>query len=89
VISIPLFKYVLPFYYSLVPSEASSNMARYDGIRYGFQPEFFNSTHNDSAADPQSDLFEYISRSKTAAFGINVKRRVVLGNFLMSSGQGL
>jgi len=36
VISIPLFKYVLPYHYSLLPSEAASNMARYDGIRYGY-----------------------------------------------------
>lgn len=36
VVSIPLFKYVLPYHYSLLPSEAASNMARYDGIRYGF-----------------------------------------------------
>jgi len=49
----------------------------------------FDRGHNESAADPQSDLFEYISRTKTASFGINVKRRVVLGNFLMSSGHGM
>lgn len=49
----------------------------------------FEKGHNQNAADPQSDLFEYISRTKTASFGINVKRRVVLGNFLMSSGEGL
>lgn len=89
VISIPLVKYTLPYYYSLLPSEAASNMARYDGIRYGYQPEIFENTHNKSAADPQSDLFSYIAKAKTAAFGINVKRRVVLGNFLMSSGEGL
>jgi aspartyl-tRNA(Asn)/glutamyl-tRNA(Gln) amidotransferase subunit A len=88
VISLPLFKYVLPYHYSLLPSEAASNMARYDGIRYGYQPEIFEKGHNEAAADPQSDLFEFISRTKTAAFGINVKRRVVLGNFLMSSGHG-
>lgn len=36
VVSMPLLKFVLPFYYSLLPSEAASNMARYDGLRYGF-----------------------------------------------------
>ena len=90
VVSIPLFKYVLPYHYSLLPSEAASNMARYDGIRYGYQPELFENSHNSAIAeDPQAGLFNYISRTKTAAFGMNVKRRVVLGNFLMSSGQGM
>ena len=79
-LSIPLLKYTLPYHYSLVPSEAASNLARYDGIRYGFQPEI--------NANIQTDLFDYISESKTASFGMNVKRRVVLGNFLMSSGGG-
>jgi aspartyl-tRNA(Asn)/glutamyl-tRNA(Gln) amidotransferase subunit A len=89
VISLPLVKYCLPYHYSLLPSEAASNMARYDGIRYGYQPELFESSHNQTIGeDPQADLFEYISRTKTASFGMNVKRRVVLGNFLMSSGQG-
>lgn len=90
VVSIPLMKYALPYHYSLLPSEAASNMARYDGIRYGFQPELFEKTHNQSVADdPQAGLFDYIARTKTASFGMNVKRRVVLGNFLMSSGQGM
>jgi len=52
VISMPLFKYVLPYHYSLLPSEAASNMARYDGIRYGFQPEIFEKGHNQTAQDP-------------------------------------
>jgi len=46
VVSIPLFKYCLPYHYSLLPSEAASNMARYDGIRYGYQPELFEKGHN-------------------------------------------
>ena len=49
VVSIPLFKYVLPYHYSLLPSEAASNMARFDGIRYGYQPEIFDSSHNEAA----------------------------------------
>ena len=39
-VSVPLTKYVLPYHYSLIPSEAASNLARYDGIRYGNQGEF-------------------------------------------------
>jgi aspartyl-tRNA(Asn)/glutamyl-tRNA(Gln) amidotransferase subunit A len=39
VISVPLVKYVLPYHYSLIPSEAASNLARYDGIRYGHQKD--------------------------------------------------
>jgi aspartyl-tRNA(Asn)/glutamyl-tRNA(Gln) amidotransferase subunit A len=41
VISIPLVKYVLPYHYSLVPSEAASNLARYDGLRFGNQPSLY------------------------------------------------
>ena len=41
-ISVPLVKYVLPYHYSLIPSEAASNLARYDGIRYGYQPSLNN-----------------------------------------------
>ena len=72
-------KYSLPYHYSLVPSEAASNLARYDGIRYGYQPDL---------RDRELLLEEYISESKTNSFGANVKRRIVLGNFLMSSGGG-
>lgn len=77
-------KYILPIHYSLVPSEAASNLARIDGIRYGYQPELL-----DENASGKSALFDYIERSKTASFGINVKRRVMIGNFLMSSGRGM
>ena len=37
-VDVPLVRYVLPYHYSLIPSEAASNLARYDGLRYGFQP---------------------------------------------------
>jgi aspartyl-tRNA(Asn)/glutamyl-tRNA(Gln) amidotransferase subunit A len=84
VVSVPLVKYVLPYHYSLIPSEAASNLARFDGIRYGFQP---NIDENVKEED-QSALFSYIQDSKTRSFGMNVKRRVMMGNFLMSSGAG-
>lgn len=74
-ISVPLMKYCLPFYFSLIPSEAATNLARFDGLKFGHQPDFKNG----------EDLMEYIERVRTTTFGLNVKRRVVLGNFLLSS----
>lgn len=74
-VSVPLVTYMLPFYYSLIPSEAASNLARYDGLKFGHQPNF----------NPGEDLIEYVERVRSETFGPNVKRRVVLGNFLLSS----
>jgi len=74
-ISVPLMKYCLPFYYTLIPSEAATNLSRFDGIKYGEQPEFREG----------EDIFEYITRVRSDTFGLNVKRRVMLGNFLLSS----
>ena len=85
VISVPYAKYVLPYHYSLVPSEAASNLARFDGIRYGHQPQIDGSHNLDKS---KSALFNYIESSKTQSYGMNVKRRIMLGNFLMSSGGG-
>jgi aspartyl-tRNA(Asn)/glutamyl-tRNA(Gln) amidotransferase subunit A len=87
-VSIPLVKYSLPFYFTLVPSEASSNLSRYDGLKYGYQLDFQNqskSQDEESTAKKRQELFSYIERVKSEAFGINVKRRVILGNFLLSS----
>lgn len=74
-ISVPLMKYCLPFYFTLIPSEAATNLSRFDGLKYGAQPEF--SSHE--------ELFEYIQKVRSERFGLNVKRRVMLGNFLLSS----
>jgi len=71
-------KYCLPFYYTLVPSEAATNLQRFDGLKYGAQPE----------ANEGEDLFDYITRVRSDSFNINVKRRVMLGNFLLSSKFG-
>ena len=68
-------KYCLPFYYTLVPAEAATNLARFDGLKYGWQPEF----------GEKEDLFEYITRVRSDRLGLNVKRRCMLGNFLLSS----
>jgi aspartyl-tRNA(Asn)/glutamyl-tRNA(Gln) amidotransferase subunit A len=72
-ISLPHTKYALATYYVLAPAEASSNLARYDGIRYGFRGE---GQHLD-------DL--YIN-TRTQGFGAEVKRRIMIGNFVLSSG---
>ena len=58
IVSVPLVKYILPYHYSLIPSEAASNLARYDGIRYGHQPEF--NKIDDDKSENSSDLFKYI-----------------------------
>lgn len=85
VISVPLFKYALPYHYSLLPSEAASNMARYEGIQFGMTPREFETSHNQNVLeDPQQSMFDFITTNKTITkFGQNVKRRVVLGNYLM------
>lgn len=74
-ISVPLMKYCLPFYYTLVPSEAATNLARFDGIKYGAQPDLKEG----------EELFDYMTRVRSEAFGLNVKRRCMLGSFLLSS----
>ncbi len=72
-ISLPHTKLALPAYYIVAPAEASSNLARYDGIRYGKRAE----------AD---DLLELYRRSRGAGFGPEVKRRIMLGTFALRAG---
>ncbi len=72
-ISLNKIKYGLPTYYIIAPSEASSNLARYDGVRYG---------HRDQSATSLADLYPN-SRSQ---FGAEVKRRIMLGVYALSSG---
>jgi aspartyl-tRNA(Asn)/glutamyl-tRNA(Gln) amidotransferase subunit A len=72
-ISCPHFKYALPAYYLLAPSEASSNLARFDGMRYGLR------TGGGSAE-------EVMAASRAAGFGAEVKRRIMLGTYALSSG---
>ncbi len=78
-ISLPHTKYALATYYLIMPSEVSSNMARYDGIRYG----------KSAADDPKlttDNLFEVYSKTRGEYFGREVKRRIVLGTFALSAG---
>jgi aspartyl-tRNA(Asn)/glutamyl-tRNA(Gln) amidotransferase subunit A len=72
-ISCPHFKYALPAYYLIAPSEASSNLARFDGMRYGLR------TGSGSAE-------EVMAATREAGFGAEVKRRIMLGTYALSSG---
>jgi aspartyl-tRNA(Asn)/glutamyl-tRNA(Gln) amidotransferase subunit A len=72
-ISCPHFRYALPAYYLIAPSEASSNLARFDGMRYGLR------TGSGSAE-------EVMAATRAAGFGAEVKRRIMLGTYALSSG---
>ena len=73
-ISLPHTKYAISTYYIIAPCEASSNLARYDGVRYGYR-----------ASDPE-DLHDLFFRSRSEGFGEEVKRRIMLGTYALSSG---
>ena len=71
-ISLPHTKYALPTYYIIAPAEASSNLARYDGVRYGFRAE-------------GKDLIEMYENTRSLGFGDEVKR-ILIGTYVLSSG---
>ncbi|NLM51436.1 MAG: Asp-tRNA(Asn)/Glu-tRNA(Gln) amidotransferase subunit GatA [Firmicutes bacterium] len=71
-ISLPLTEYGVPVYYLIAPAEASSNLARFDGIRYGYRAE----------AD---DLEEMYTKTRSEGFGAEVKRRILLGTYALSA----
>jgi aspartyl-tRNA(Asn)/glutamyl-tRNA(Gln) amidotransferase subunit A len=73
-VSLPHTDYTIPTYYILATAEASSNLARYDGARYGYR---------DAGA---RELGEMYRRSRSAGFGPEVKRRIMLGTYVLSSG---
>ncbi|MDA3840713.1 MAG: Asp-tRNA(Asn)/Glu-tRNA(Gln) amidotransferase subunit GatA [Patescibacteria group bacterium] len=73
-ISLPHTKYAVPVYYIITPSEISSNLARFDGIRYGLSEQNGN------------DLFEIYSKSRGRGFGPEAKRRIMLGTYALSAG---
>jgi len=75
-ISCPHFEYALPAYYLIAPSEASSNLARFDGVRYGLRV----------GDDGNRSLEEVMSLTREAGFGPEVKRRIILGTYALSSG---
>ncbi len=72
-VSLPSSPYGLAAYYVLAPSEASSNLARYDGVRYGLR-------------EPGENIMEMYSKTRAAGFGSEVKRRIMLGTYALSSG---
>lgn len=73
-ISLPHTKYALAAYYVLCPSEVSSNMARYDGIRFGH------------TVQKPADLVDYYKRARSEGFGAEVKRRIMIGTYALSAG---
>jgi len=72
-VSLPNTKYALPKYYIVAPAEASSNLARYDGVRFG-------------ARVPGEDLADLYERTRAAGFGAEVKRRILIGTYVLSAG---
>lgn len=74
-VQFPLLEYVVPAYYTLTTAEASSNLSRYDGIRYGF--------HTSAV---ETDLNSFYINNRTNGFGKEVKRRIMLGTFVLSEG---
>ncbi len=72
-ISLPHTNYALPTYYIVAPAEASSNLARYDGVKYGFR----------SAGENLIDMYE---KTRSEGFGEEVKRRIMIGTYVLSSG---
>ncbi len=75
-IDLPLTDYGIATYYVLATAEASSNLARYDGIRYGRRAEL----------DPGEDLLDLYARSRAEGFGAEVQRRIMLGTYVLSAG---
>ena len=73
-ISLPHTKYALPTYYIVAPAEASSNLARYDGVKYGYRSAKGN------------NLIEMYENTRSEGFGDEVKRRILIGTYVLSSG---
>lgn len=72
--AMPIMEYAIPTYYIIACAEACSNLSRYDGIKYGFR------------AENCEDLLDTYIKSRSEGFGMEVKRRIMLGNFVLSSG---
>ncbi len=72
-ISLPYTKYSLAVYYIIVPAEVSTNLARFDGVRYGLRKE-------------GEDVFDAYKKSRSAGFGAETRRRIILGTYVLSHG---
>jgi aspartyl-tRNA(Asn)/glutamyl-tRNA(Gln) amidotransferase subunit A len=73
-VSLPHTKYALPTYYILAPAEASSNLARYDGVRFGYR------------AEGVGDITDLYEKSRAQGFGKEVRRRILIGTYVLSAG---
>lgn len=72
--SLPIVEYALPAYYIISSAEASSNLARFDGVKYGYRAEKY------------SDLIDLYKQSRSEGFGAEVKRRIMIGTYALSAG---
>ena len=72
--ALPVMEYVVPTYYIIAAAEASSNLSRFDGVKYGWRAEGYE------------DLADLYCKTRTQGFGAEVKRRILLGTFVLSSG---
>lgn len=77
-VSLPLTSQAVPMYYLIAASEASSNLARYDGVKYGYRSEF-----NDLS---RIDLDQFYAKTRGEGFGTEVQRRIMLGTYCLSAG---
>jgi aspartyl-tRNA(Asn)/glutamyl-tRNA(Gln) amidotransferase subunit A len=74
-VSLPNSEYSLPVYYIIAPAECSSNLARYDGVRYGHR-----------TSEPTSDVFDMFAKSRAEGFGPEVRLRIIKGTYVLSAG---
>jgi aspartyl-tRNA(Asn)/glutamyl-tRNA(Gln) amidotransferase subunit A len=77
-VDLPHAKYAIPVYYLIATAEASSNLARYDGVRYGYRAA--------AASTGRYDLKQMYARTRAEGFGPEVKRRIMLGTYVLSAG---
>lgn len=77
-VSVPMTEFAVPVYYLIAASEASSNLARYDGVKYGYRANFGNLS--------AIDLDQFYGQTRGEGFGSEVKRRIMLGTYCLSSG---
>jgi aspartyl-tRNA(Asn)/glutamyl-tRNA(Gln) amidotransferase subunit A len=73
--SLPHTRYGIAAYYIIAPAECSANLARYDGVKYGY-----------ALRTPAEDLIDFVSKTRAQGFGMEVKRRIMLGTYALSSG---
>jgi aspartyl-tRNA(Asn)/glutamyl-tRNA(Gln) amidotransferase subunit A len=79
-VSLPHTKYALPTYYIIAPAEASSNLARYDGVKYGLREQ---ASAKESGLGGLADMY---AATRAAGFGAEVKRRIMIGTYVLSAG---